>query len=221
MDRHVRAGLAVLASTVLVGVIGCTNIQPEEKVVKDFFRAARIRDNAALGASATASFEPRTAGTVQSLTFVGVSPERRSPLAFKQYDDALDKVKAAEVEFTQKKNAYQRENIKAIQRVIQSEDGKKTVAKTDAKVQTEWNALREEAGKHARAVSDARMQLSNAKALAELSLSTPNGRTPDVTHMTGELVAKDVTVGCNRQAARRPDGEQAARRHRRACRRQD
>jgi len=206
MDRHVRAGVAVLASIVLVGVLACSNVQPEEKIVKDFFRAAKIRDNAALGASATASFEPRTEGTVQSLTFVGVSPERSTPLVLKQYDDTFDKVRAAEAEFTQRKNAYQRENIKAIQRVIQAEDAKKAVSKADLKVQTEWNALREEAVKHARAVSDARMQLSNARALAELSLSTPNGPTPDITHMTGEIMAKDVTADAS---IKLPDGQTA------------
>ena len=194
MNRRVRAALAMFASTVFVGVIACTNVQPEEKIVKDFFRASRIRDNAALGASATASFEPRTEGTVQKLTFVGVSPERTTPLVVKEYDDAWDKAKANEVEFTQKKNTYQRENIKAIQRVVDAESASKSVGKADAKVQAEWNTLREEAIKHSKAVSDARVQLSRAKALTELSLSTPNGPTPDVNHLTGNMVAKDVTV---------------------------
>ena len=204
MDRHVRAGLAVLASTVFVGVIACTNVQPEEKIVKDFFRASRIRDNAALGASATASFEPRTDGIVQKLSFVGVSPERTTPLVVKQYDEAWDKAKTDEAEFTQKKNAYQKENIKAIQRVVEAEGSKEAVNRADMKVQTEWNTLREEAVKHSKAVSDARVQLSRAKALTELSLSTPNGPTPDVNHMTGQMVAKDVTVDAT---IKTPEGE--------------
>ena len=204
MNRRVRAALAMFASTVFVGVIACTNVQPEEKIVKDFFRASRIRDNAALGASATASFEPRTEGTVQKLTFVGVSPERTTPLVVKEYDDAWDKAKANEVEFTQKKNTYQRENIKAIQRVVDAESASKSVGKADAKVQAEWNTLREEAIKHSKAVSDARVQLSRAKALTELSLSTPNGPTPDVNHLTGNMVAKDVTVDAT---IKTPDGQ--------------
>jgi hypothetical protein len=204
MDRHVRAGLAVLASTVFVGVIACTNVQPEEKIVKDFFRASRIRDNAALGASATASFEPRTDGIVQKLSFVGVSPERTTPLVVKQYDEAWDKAKTDEAEFTQKKNAYQKENIKAIQRVVEAEGSKEAVNRADMKVQTEWNTLREEAVKHSKAVSDARVQLSRAKALTELSLSTPNGPTPDVNLMTGQMVAKDVTVDAT---IKTPEGE--------------
>jgi hypothetical protein len=194
----------MFASTVFVGVIACTNVQPEEKIVKDFFRASRIRDNAALGASATASFEPRTEGVVQKLTFVSVSPERSTPLVVKEYDDAWDKAKATEAEFTQKKNTYQRENIKAIQRVVDAESASRSVAKADAKVQAEWNALREEAIKHSKAVSDARVQLSRAKALTELSLSTPNGPTPDVNHLTGDMVAKDVTVDAT---IKTPDGQ--------------
>src|SRR5436190_11361851 len=109
MDRHVRAGLAALASTVLVSVIACTSVATEEKIVKDFFRASKIRDNAALGASAVATFEPRTDGTVQSLTFVGVSPERSVALQVKQFDDAFDKAKADEEAFTKEKNAYQKD----------------------------------------------------------------------------------------------------------------
>jgi hypothetical protein len=57
---------------------------------------------------------------------------------------------------------------------------------------------------HSKAVSDARVQLGNAKALAELSLSIPNGPTPDVTNITGDLVAKDVTVEAE---VKTPDGQ--------------
>jgi len=185
-------------------VIACTSVAPEEKIVKDFFRASKIRDNAALGASAVATFEPRTDGTVQSLTFVGVSPERNVALQVKQFDDAFDKAKADEEAFTKEKNAYQKDNIKVIQRVIEAEGGSKAVAKADLTVQTAWNKYREDAIKHSKAVSDARVQLSNAKALAELSLSIPNGPTPDVTHMTGEMVAKDVTVDAS---IKTPDGQ--------------
>lgn len=204
MDRRVRAGLAVLASTVFAGVIACTNVQPEEKIVKDFFRASRIRDNAALGASATASFEPRSEGTVQNVSFTGVSPERTTPLVVKQFDDAFGKAKSDEAEFTQKKNTYQRENIKAIQRVVEAEGSNKAVAKADMKVQTEWNTYRDEAIKHSKAVSDARVQLSRARALAELSLSTPNGPTPDISRLAGDMVAKDVTVDAT---VKTPDGQ--------------
>lgn len=204
MDRRVRAGLAVLTSAVLVSVVACTNVQPEEKIVKDFFRASKIRDNAALGASAVASFEPRTEGTVQSLKFVGVSEERAVPLQVKQYDEAFDKVKGEEEAFTKEKNAYQKENIKALERILDAEKANKPVARADQAVQAAWAKYVEQMKVHNKAVSDARVQLSNAKALAELSLSIPNGPTPDVTHMTGDMVSKDVTVDAE---IKTPDGQ--------------
>ena len=49
----------------------------------DFFRAARLRDNATLGNFATARFEPRTDGVVESFTIVSMT-ETSAPLALKQ-----------------------------------------------------------------------------------------------------------------------------------------
>jgi hypothetical protein len=185
-------------------VVACTNVAPEEKVVKDFFRASKIRDNASLGASAIASFEPRTEGTVQNLKFVGVSPERNTPLQVKQYDEAYNKVKEADEAFSKEKKAYQDENLEAIQRVEKAEAGSKPVAKADLAVQAAWAKLRDEMKVHNKAVSNANVARRNAKALAELSLSIPNGPTPDVSNMTGDMVAKDVTVDAE---VKTPDGQ--------------
>jgi hypothetical protein len=199
-----RAGVLVVASTVLVSVIACTNVSPDEKIVKDFFRAARLRDNATLGTFATASFEPRSEGSVQSLKVVSITEERLTPLDIKKFDSAFDEAKAAEQSFSKDKNDYQRKNIEAIQRVIDVENGKGKLSRKDEPVQSEWSKYREEAIKHSKAVSDARVQLGNVKGIAELSLSIPNGPTPDVTHMTGQLVSKDVTVDAK---VRTPDGQ--------------
>lgn len=204
MDRRVRAGLAVLASTVLMSVVACTSVSPEEKIVKEFFRASRTRDNASLGAQATASFAPRTEGIVQSLTFVGVSEERSTVLQVKQFSEAFDKVKGAEEAFTKEKNAYQKEHIETLQRIVKAEDAKKPVAKADLAVHDAWTKYVDEMKVHAKAVSDARVQLGNAKGLAELSLSIPNGPTPDVTRLTGDMVAKDVTVDAQ---VKTPEGQ--------------
>jgi hypothetical protein len=204
MDRRVRAGLAVLASTVLLGAVACGGVAPEEKIVKDFFRASKIRDNSALGASAVASFEPRTEGTVQSLKFVGISPERNSPLQVKQFVDAYDKVKAEEEAFRAEKKTFQDENLTVIQRVEKAEMAKAAVAKADLAVQTAWTKFRDDMKTHNKAVAGASAALSNAKALAALSLSIPNGPTPDVTNVTGDMVAKDVTVDAE---VKTPDGQ--------------
>jgi hypothetical protein len=194
MDRRVRASLAVLASTALVGVIACTNISPEEKIVKDFFRASRLRDNATLGTFAVATFEPRTDGSVQNLKVISISDERKTPLDIRKYDAAFDEVKAAEDAFTKEKNDYQRKNIEKLQEMVKAEEKNQPIARKDLPMQAAWNKYREDAMKHSKAVSDARAQLGNSKGLAELSLSIPNGPTPDVTHMKGDTVAKDVTI---------------------------
>lgn len=194
MDRRVRASLAVLVSTVLVGVIACTNISTDEKIVKDFFRASRLRDNATLGTFAVATFEPRTDGSVQRMKVISISEERKTKLDIKKYDTAFDEKKAAEVAFTKEKNFYQKENIETLQRIVEAEGRNKPIAKKDVAIQTAWSKFRDDAIKHSRSVSAARVQLANVKGLAELSLSIPNGPTPDVTHMNGETVAKDVAV---------------------------
>jgi hypothetical protein len=75
---------------------------------------------------------------VQSLKFIGVSQERSTPLQVKQYVEAFAKVKTAEEAFTKEKNAYQKENIDTIQRILKAEEGKKAVAKADLTVHDTW-----------------------------------------------------------------------------------
>ena len=78
------------------------------------------------------------------------------------------------------------------------------MAKADLAVHDQWTKYVDEMKVHAKAVSDARVKLSNAKAVAELSLSIPNGPTPDISQMTGDMVAKDVTVDTT---IKTPDGQ--------------
>jgi hypothetical protein len=112
--------------------------------------------------------------------------------------------RAAAAAFDTEKRAYQNANIAAVQRVIEAEQKKAAVARKDLAVQAAWNTWRADAGKHAKAISDAQRQLNNAKGLAELSLAQPNGPTPDVTALDGQIVEKNVTVDA---AVRTPDGE--------------
>jgi hypothetical protein len=57
MGRHVRTSLALVLSAMTLGAALACSVMPEEKIVKDFFRASRLRDNAALGTFATTSFD--------------------------------------------------------------------------------------------------------------------------------------------------------------------
>jgi hypothetical protein len=118
--------------------------------------------------------------------------------------DAAEKVKAENDAFKKQKLEFQNENLKTIERVEKAENTKAPVAKADLAVQTAWSKFRDDMKVHNKAVSDASVALAGAKVLAELSLSIPNGPTPDVTSVTGDLVSKDVTVDAE---VKTPEGQ--------------
>jgi hypothetical protein len=204
MGRRMRTSFAVLASAVAGTVMLACSSAPEEKIVRDFFRASRMRDSVTLGSFATASFDLRKDGQVQSFKVTSIGDERRNPMPLKNYSRAIDEAIAAQEAFTQQKLAYQNGNLRAIERVESAENKRKPIPRQDAAVQAAWNEWRDNAGKHAKAVSDARRRLANMKGLAELSLSQPNGASPDVSQMSGEMIEKDVTVDAT---VRTPDGQ--------------
>ena len=94
MERRRSTSYALVAGT-LAFVMGCSGAS-EEKILEDFFRASRLRDNATLGNFATTSFDPRTDGVVQDFDVVSVSEDRRRPLPLRQYAEALETAKAAD-----------------------------------------------------------------------------------------------------------------------------
>ena len=210
MDRHVRTTFAVIATLALMMAGIACSVAPEEKLVRDFFRASRLRDYAALGTFATATFDPQSDGQVQNLKVISVSPERSTPYPIKQYAKAFDDAKAADDSFTRDKNDYQRVNLDAIKRVVNAEVTKKPIDKKDVPIKDSWEKLRDDSAKHAKTVSDARVELNRVKGLAELSLSRPNGPTPDVTKFDGNLVQKDVTVDATVAPPQGPAGAEDA-----------
>jgi len=97
--------LALVAAT-LACVAACSGSSAEQKLLSDFFRAARLRDSATLSNFATASFEPRTDGVVESFTITSVT-ETSAPLELKQnakaVEDAKDqKIQQLEAKLTRK-----------------------------------------------------------------------------------------------------------------------
>ena len=92
MTRRRSASYAVLTGTLAL-VIGCSG-GAEQKVLDDFFRASRMRDNTTLGNFATVSFDPRTDGVVQKFSVVSMSEERVRPLPLKKMADDLAAAKA-------------------------------------------------------------------------------------------------------------------------------
>ena len=194
----------VLASIVAIAS-GCT-VAPEEKILRDFFRSSRLRDTTTLATFATTSFDPRTDGQVQTFEVVDIGAERGSPLPIREHVEAIEAAREAERAFSKEKMAYQNANLPAIERVLEAERKRKPIARRDAAVQTTWAKWRADAAQHARAVSEARMKLQSLRGIVELTMSTPNGPTPDIEKLDGELVEKDVTV---RADVRTADGQSA------------
>jgi hypothetical protein len=205
MRRRRLAVLAIGAFT-LAFVASCSG-GSEKKLLEDFFRASRVRDNVTLGNFATATFDPRTDGIVQSFDVVSVSNEKASPLPLKQYAKAVADAKEADAAFSTEKRTYQNANIVAIDRVLKTVAAGKNVSAKDVAVKDAWDKWSADALKHKKAVSDAQRRLNDARGLAELSLTRPNGATVDASQYDGQLVTKEITINAT---VRDPKGQTAS-----------
>jgi hypothetical protein len=204
MRRRLLA-VVVLGVSTLAFVASCSG-GSEKKLLEDFFRASRVRDNVTLGNFAIATFDPRTDGIVQSFDVVSVSDEQYSPLPLKQYAKAVEDAKEADAAFSTEKRTYQNANIVAIDRVLKTVAAGKGVSAKDVAVKDAWDKWSSDAITHRKAVSDAQRRLSDARGLAELSLSRPSGATVDATQYDGQLVTKEIMINAT---VRSPQGQTA------------
>ena len=179
-------------SAILSGACGASH--PEQQPLQQFFRASGMRDDQTLANFAVVTFDPKTDGQVTGFTIVNVSQPVVTPLKIKDLNKALEDAQAADKEFNDRKKAYQDSHVDALKRVLDAERTKKKLSGADAAVQAEWTKWRDESGASSKKVSEARSQLSAARPIAELSLSTPNGPTPDLTNVEGQMESKDVMV---------------------------
>jgi hypothetical protein len=193
-----KTSVYLLASMILsvAALSGCSSPNAsEENLVRQFFRASGLRDSQTLSNFATVSFEPKTEGTVTDFEIVSVSPERTEPLQVIEMSKALTEAEAANKAFNEKKKTYQDANSEAIDRVLKAESAGRKLTGRDAQVQAEWTKWRDDSGAEAKKVSTARMALSDARPIAELSLMANSGSpTPTVEELNGTLVSKDITV---------------------------
>jgi hypothetical protein len=201
--RRGRLAVFALVAPTLALVTSCSG-GSEKKLLEDFFRASRLRDNVTLGNFATASFDPRTEGIVQSFDVVTVSDEKIAPLPLKQYAKAVEDAKEADSAFSTEKRTYQNANIVAIDRVLKIVAAGKPVSAKDVAVKDAWEKWSTDALNHKKAVSEAQRRLNNARGLAELSLSRPNGATVDASQYDGQLVTKEITINAT---VRSPQGQ--------------
>ena len=167
---------------------------PEQQILSNFFRAARVRDNVTLGNLSAVAFDPRTDGSVQDFTIVSVSPEQRRTLPIQELTAAVAKAKADDTELTYQKKIYQDANFPALQRVVKAEQSKKTVKGPDTAIQTAWTRWRDEQTQSSRRLSDARTKLATEQEQAVASLSAPGHDDLDVSTMDVEVAMKAVTV---------------------------
>jgi hypothetical protein len=69
----VIGGFALLAAA-------CGSSGPEQQILTNFFRAARVRDNTTLANISAVSFDARTIGTVQDFEITNAGEEQRRQL---------------------------------------------------------------------------------------------------------------------------------------------
>jgi len=205
MGRWTSSILALtLASLTILVAVACSS-SPEQPIINQFFVASRLRDNTTLASFSTVAFEPRSQGTVTSFSIVGVTPEEHKPLNIKELSKAQDEAKAADADFTRRKDAYESANIEAIRRVIEAEGRNTPIKGKDAEVQAAWTKFRDEGAQISRRVFEAKRSLASRTSVAQVSVENP--RNPvNLTKYDGELVSKDVTIAAD---VKLPDGKTA------------
>lgn len=202
MSRPLVAALALLA---VCASVSCGDSPgPEQQILSNFFRAARVRDNVTLGNLSAVSFEPRTEGTVEDFAIASISPEQRRTLPIRELAEAVAKAKADDTELAYQKRIYQDANLPALERVVKAEQAKKTVEGPDAAIQTAWTRWREEQTLSSRRLSEARSKLASEQEQAVASLSAPGRDDVDISKMDVEVVMKAVTVNAQ---VKTPDGQ--------------
>ena len=121
----------------------------------------------------------------------------------REYTLAFEEVSAVEREFRDRKQAYQDENLAAIERVLDAEREDSDVASRDSEVQEAWVTWREEMLQHAQTVSDARTLLAEERVVGEASTFSPSNPI-DVAQYEGEIVSKVAVIEASVQ---NPDDE--------------
>lgn len=195
--RLSACALALLASS-------CGSSSPEQQTLRNFFRAARVRDNATMAAISAVSFNPRTDGIVQSFEVTALGEEQRRTLQLRQLIEDEEKATQAGEELSQKKRAYQEANLGAIQRVLGAERSGAPVTGADASVRAAWGKWVEGQAQVQRRISEARSKLASERAQAVHSLTPSSRPDVDVSDMDVDLVTKHVTIQAQVQT---PDGQ--------------
>ena len=173
-------------------VAGCSS-PPEQQLISNFFRASRLRDNTTLANISMVPFRPGEQGIVQNFDIESISEDARQPMRAAALAETLQTAQDTEAEFSERKQAYQDENLESIERVLEAEGAGEEPGRRDRDIQEAWTQWRDEMAQHAQEVSDARAALAEARVVAEGSTFNPSGDV-DVTQYEGEIVSKTVRI---------------------------
>lgn len=196
--------IVLLVAPLALLVVACGR-SSEQRLLSQFFRASRARDNTTLAMMSAVSFDPREQGVVEDFDVTNIGPEQRVQLDFKSLLAAADKARQAEAEFAKRKKEYQDANLETIEQVIKLEgDPDARMSPAQAKVKAEWDKWREETAAHAKATATARAELSAQTGPVEASLTQPGQPAFDPARFTGELVTKAVTISAEVQPPEGP-----------------
>ena len=104
---HSRVSLVLVVVSLALFEIACSSAPPEQQLLINFFRAARVRDNTTLGNISAVTFNPRTEGTVEDFDIVSVSPEQRRPVQIRALVDEEAKAREEEAAFSKQQAEFQ------------------------------------------------------------------------------------------------------------------
>jgi hypothetical protein len=167
---------------------------PEQQLLTQFFRASRARDNSTTSVMSAINLDPRDKGTVESFSITSIGEERREPLNFKTYFDAIAKANAENEAFLKTKVEYQLAHQKDLELMLKLSNIDAKLTPAQAQLKAEWDKWREDINSHQRAVSVARAALAAATGPAEASLSQPGQAPLDPKTFDGETISKDVVI---------------------------
>jgi hypothetical protein len=201
---HSLAALVIILSGLALLEAACGSSTPEQQLLTNFFRAARVRDNTTLANIAAVSFNPRTEGTVETFEIVSVGAEQRRALEIKRLMGDEAKAREDETAFARRRVEFQAANQDAISRVAKAESARQPVRGADATVLASLTKWRAEQAQHSRKLSDVRSQLARERSQAVNSLTPPGQADVDVTKMDVQMVSKQVTVNAQ---VRTPEGQ--------------
>lgn len=194
MSRSPLSRLTTLVVSLAASTLAGCSFSAESSVLSQFFNASRLRDNTSLQNFATVAFEPNAQGIITSFEVTNVTPEQRKPLALRTLAQAHQDARAADADFTKRKETYQNENLEAIKRVLKAEREKGKIAGKDAEVRAAWTKFLDDGAAISRKVGEAKRKLASETVVVDLSINAGSSAPVDVTKYDGELISKGVSI---------------------------